>query len=245
MENKKPANLTNYILILLLVAAAFLAGMFVKDAGQGGQVAGEQEAVALDQPANPQAAPEEENAPLAEADWAKVSQGGAAEKGSKNAKVTIVEFSEYECPYCQRYVQDAYAKIFEEYGDQIRYVFHDYPLPFHANAQLTSEAARCAGDQGKYWEMHDELFAKRDEWTAATDAKTTVTNLAAGVGLNKASFTACLESGKHTQAVKDDMALGQSVGVSATPSFFINGQMLVGAQPFEAFKAIIDQELTK
>lgn len=245
MENKKPANLTNYILILLLVAAAFLAGMFVKDTASGGEVAGKQDVVVQNQPAEPQVEPEEENAPLTEADWAKVIQEGAAEKGPQNAKVTIVEFSEYECPYCQRYVQDAYAKIFAEYGDQIRYVFHDYPLPFHANAQLTSEAARCAGDQGKYWEMHDDLFEKRDEWTAATDVKATLANLAAGIGLNKASFSSCLESGKHTQAVKDDMALGQSVGVSGTPSFFVNGQRLVGAQPFEAFKTIIDQELNK
>jgi protein-disulfide isomerase len=243
MENKKPSNLTNYILILLLAAAAFLAGMYVKDSGNNGEKAGEQ-AVVQNQPTNPEAAPEEE-APLSEADWLKISQDGAAEKGSKDAPVTIIEFSEYECPFCQRYVQDAYVKIFAEYGDKIRYVFHDYPLPFHANAQITSEAARCAGDQGKYWEMHDELFEKRDEWTAATDAKVTLANLAAGIGLNKANFSSCLTSGKYTQAVKDDFALGQAVGISGTPSFFVNGQKLVGAQPFEAFKTVIDGELNK
>lgn len=98
---------------------------------------------------------------------AKIMAGPAGEKGSQDAKVTIVEFSDFQCPYCSRYVTETYAQINQTYGDKIRYLFHDYPLPFHNNAQKASEAARCAGEQGKYWEMHDLLFQNQADWSGS------------------------------------------------------------------------------
>lgn len=96
---------------------------------------------------------------------AKILENPAGEKGSQDAKVTIVEFSDFQCPYCGRYITETYPQILQNYGDKIRYLFHDYPLPFHNNAQKAAEAARCAGDQGKYWEMHDLLFQEQASWS--------------------------------------------------------------------------------
>ncbi|MFC1790475.1 DsbA family protein, partial [Patescibacteria group bacterium] len=168
-------------------------------------------------------------------------------KGDPQAPVTIVEFSEYQCPFCKRYVDEAYSQIWEKYGDKIRYIFRDYPLPFHQFAQKTAEAARCAGDQDQYWDYHDILFAKNSQWSSATETAidSVLSGFAREVGLDVNQFDSCLSSGSHTAAVTADLELGKKVGVSGTPSFFINGKMLVGAQPFEAFQAIIDGELTK
>ena len=116
-------------------------------------------------------------------------------------------------------------------------------MPFHQHAQETAEAARCAGDQGQYWEMHDLLFENQSDWSQESDITDTLVSYAGELGLNESQFSSCLESGKFTQAVKDDQALGQSVGIQGTPSFFINGQKIVGAAPYSSFKALIDREL--
>jgi protein-disulfide isomerase len=166
-------------------------------------------------------------------------------RGETGAKVTIVEFSEYQCPFCKRYIEAAYAQIWEEYEGKIRYVFRDYPLPFHQHAQKASEAARCAADQDGFWEYHDLLFENQSVWSSKTEIDQDLVAFATELSLNKSQFESCLTSGEHAQTVKDDLALGQELGVSGTPTFFINGRMLVGAQPFEAFKEIIDEELGK
>lgn len=244
-EEQKSKNLTTPILVVLLVVASFLVGSLwtkVNYIEQEGKRVEEQEGeIAQGQPSEPK--PEQPTV-LGEIDIGRIEQGGAAARGEVSAPVTIVEFSEYQCPFCQRYVQDAYQQIWQEYGDQIYYIFRDYPLQFHQHAQKTAEAARCAGDQGQYWEMHDLLFEERD-WTEKTDITSDMSNFARQLGLNQAEFANCLSSEKYTQAVKDDFALGENVGVSGTPTFFINGQMLVGAQPFAAFQVIIDEELEK
>lgn len=166
-------------------------------------------------------------------------------KGAENAKVIIVEFSEYQCPFCKRYVDETYVKIMENYGDKIKYIFRDYPLPFHQHGQATAQAARCAGDQQKYWEYHDKLFAEKERWSTGEDITETLVVFSTELGLDSNSFRDCLTSGEYAQAIKDDFALGQKVGISGTPSFFINGRKLVGAQPFEKFKNIIEEELNK
>jgi protein-disulfide isomerase len=242
-ENKKITNFTILFLVVLLVGVAFFAGttwMKVKNLEQESKRAREQEEKIVQ--VSP--APEQEGV-LAEDQIAKIQTGGAAVKGEEAAPITIVEFSDYQCPFCQRYFAETYPKIWEEYEGKIRYIFRDYPLPFHPHAQQTAEAARCAGDQGKYWEMHDLLFTKQDEWTPKQDIKTNLTTYAQKIDLNITEFSSCLSSGKYTAAVKEDFALGESVGVSGTPSFFINGKMLVGAQPFASFKSLIDLELSK
>lgn len=162
-----------------------------------------------------------------------------ASKGPKDAKVTIIEFSDFQCPYCQK-AKETVDEIMKEYGDKVRLVFKNFPLQFHNNAQKAAEAAECANDQGKFWEMHDYMFANQDK-LAVTDLKKAAKNL----GLNASDFDSCLDSGKYEGKIKSDIATGTSFGISGTPAFFINDQFLNGAVPIEDFKKIIDEELAK
>ena len=143
-------------------------------------------------------------------------------RGPSTAPVTMVEFSDFQCPFCGK------AKL----------VFRHFPLDFHKNAEKAAEASMCANEQGKFWEYHDVLF-KNQQTLEVPQLK----DHAKDVGLDTASFSACLDSGKYKKAVDDDMAAGQKVGVTGTPAFFINGVMINGAQPFDEFKKVIDQEL--
>jgi|SRR3989344_1357461 len=158
-------------------------------------------------------------------------------KGSKNSPVTLIEYSDYECPYCAR-AEATIKDVLDEYGSKIYFVYKDFPLPFHNNAQKAAEASRCALEQNKYWEYHDALF-KNQQSLDTNSLKT----YAKSLGLDEAKFSECLDSNKYTEKVKQDMEEGQSKGVTGTPTFFVNGKMLVGAQPFDAFKEIIDKEL--
>ncbi|MBU1127119.1 DsbA family protein, partial [Patescibacteria group bacterium] len=221
MEKEKK-DLTVPVLVGLLVIASFLVGSFLTRLKMDEKTPPSTE-VAKETPAQP-----EEGVVLGEDQLAKLEEGAAGIKGEENAPITIVEFSEYQCPYCKRYVDTTYGLLFEEYGDKIRYIFHDYPLSFHPHAQILSEAARCAGDQGKYWEMHDVLFGDDREFIDKTNIDEDLSSFAKKIGLNVAQFNSCLEEGTFTKAVKDDFNLGSSLGVSGTPTFFVNGQMLVG-----------------
>ncbi|RKH13935.1 hypothetical protein D7Y13_23575 [Corallococcus praedator] len=159
-------------------------------------------------------------------------------KGPENAPVTIVEFSDFECPFCSRAIASV-DQVTKTYGDKVRLVFRQFPLEFHKQAQKAAEASLCANDQGKFWEMHDALFANQKA-LGVEDLKKT----AAGLKLDTAKFNTCLDSGEKAAQVKADQADGSKVGVNGTPAFFINGIMLSGAQPFEEFKSIIDAELS-
>jgi protein-disulfide isomerase len=169
----------------------------------------------------------------------KVPVGKSASKGPADALVTIVEFSEFQCPFCSR-VLPTVKQIHETYGRDVRIVFKHNALPFHNNAQKAAEAAVEARDQGKFWELHDVLFANQQALTPEDLEKH-----AKSVGINVAKLKAALESGKHKAETDADQQLARSLGASGTPSFFINGRSLRGAQPFEAFKAVIDEELKK
>ena len=162
--------------------------------------------------------------------------------GNKNAPVTIVEFSDFQCPYCGRFFTQTLPSIKKDYIDtgKVKLVFRDFPLSFHPNAEPAAEAAECANEQGKYWEYHDKLFENQDSLSSELYIK-----LAGDLGLDVDKFKTCIETSKYKQEVEDDFNYGQSVGVSGTPTFFINGIKLVGAQPYEAFKQIIDAELAK
>ncbi len=158
-------------------------------------------------------------------------------KGPADAPITIVEFSDYECPYCVR-AEPTVREVLAAYPGKIKLVYRDYPLPMHPKAPKAAEAAHCAGDQGKYWEMHDKLFT--------TGAKLDVPDLKAHareVGVEGGKFDQCLDSGEKAKVVESHKKAGDDVGVSGTPAFFINGRLLSGAQPADAFRAIIDQEL--
>lgn len=158
-------------------------------------------------------------------------------KGPADAKVTIVEFSDFECPFCSR-VNPAIAQVMKEYEGKVRVVFRHFPLPMHPNAPKAAEASLCADDQGKFWEMHDALFANQQA-LSVPDLK----DYAKTIGLDQAKFDACLDSGSKAEQVAKDMSEGEAAGVTGTPAFFVNGRMLAGALPFEEFKKVIDAEL--
>ncbi len=201
-----------------------------------------------------------------------VVSGDGPVKGSPDAPVTIIEFSDFQCPYCAKAVvgsQAALPQVYEQYikAGKVKLVFRNYPLPFHENAQKAAEAASCAAEQNKFWEYHDKLFANQ---TALS-----VDNLkqyAKNFGLDTNKFNDCLDSGKTTAQVQKEMTDGASYGVSGTPSFFVfkgslsvdpqyiqtqaqTGQyiidlgnsnaMIIGAQPFSVFQKIIEEELKK
>lgn len=169
---------------------------------------------------------------------AEVAIDGAPTRGPENAPVTLVEFSDFQCPYCGR-VQPVLQKIRDTYKDQVKLVYKDFPLPqIHPQAPKAAEAARCAREQDKYWDYHDRLFQDAKDLTPDK-----LKRYAADLQLDTATFDACLDSGKYAAAVRQDMAQGAELGVNSTPSFFINGRFLSGAQPFSAFQTLIDEVL--
>lgn len=173
---------------------------------------------------------------------------GSAFKGNKDAKVTLIEFTDYQCPFCSRYTKDTFPEIDKEYikSGKIRYVLREFPLEsIHPLAFKAAEAAHCAGEQGKYWEIHDRFFADQK----SIGAKDLPTH-AQALGLDVSKFQACLDSGRHAKTVRKDMADGQLAGATGTPTFFVgitqpNGSVKVvntlkGAQPFFPFKVALD-----
>lgn len=157
--------------------------------------------------------------------------------GPENAEVTIVEYSDFQCPYCTRVVPTI-NQIKEKYGDRVKIVFKDFPLSSHPYAQKAAEAAQCAHEQGRFWEYHDTLFANQGSLGIAS-----LKQYASGLGLDTEQFNSCLNSGKYAAEVQEDFSDGRAAGVSGTPTFFINGKKLVGAQPFSVFESAILDEL--
>ena len=167
----------------------------------------------------------------------KVADAGRPSRGPARAPVEIIEFSDFQCPFCLR-AHPTVAQVLSTYGDRVRFVYRHYPLPNHPSARPAAEAAACAGEQGKFWEYHDRLFDNQDKLGAA-DLK----RHAAALALDTEKFDACVDTHKYKKDVDADVAAGEEAGVSGTPAFFINGRQLSGAQPFEAFKHVIDEEL--
>ena len=159
--------------------------------------------------------------------------------GDPDAPVKIVEFSDFQCPFCKRFVDQTKDLIFQEYGDAIYFEYRDFPLnSIHPSAQKAAEAAECAAEQGMFWEMHDTIF--NNQSAIGVDS---LKGYAADLGLDTAQFDSCLDTGKYAAEVQADLDDGQNAGVTGTPAFFINGIKVVGAQPFSVFKQIIDAEL--
>ncbi|HCE30750.1 TPA: disulfide bond formation protein DsbA [Candidatus Daviesbacteria bacterium] len=171
-----------------------------------------------------------------------VSPGDIPFKGQKNAPVTIIEFSDFQCPYCERFYTQSLPLIDENYikTGKVKLYFRNFPLGFHQYAQKAAEASECANEQGKFWEYHNKLFENQN--SLDTDS---LKKYASGLGLDAGKFNSCLDSGKMKSIVQKDFDDGAKYGVTGTPAFFINGIIVVGAQPYEAFKQIIDQELNK
>jgi protein-disulfide isomerase len=160
--------------------------------------------------------------------------------GSASAPVTIVEFSDFQCPFCQR-VAPTLKQVQKTYGDKVRIVWKDFPLTqIHPEAFKAGEAAHCAGEQGKFWEYHDRLFANQQALQPDSLKK-----YAADAGLDAAKFNACVDTSKYGDRVREGVAQGSRLGVNSTPTLYINGRMLSGAQPYEAIAAVIDEELAR
>ena len=166
-----------------------------------------------------------------------IAEADRPAKGPAGAPVEIVEFSDFECPFCLNAFPTV-NQVISTYGNRIRFVYRHYPLPNHPRARPAAEAAQCAHEQGKFWEYHDRLFGNQ-----ALLGDEDLKQHAARLGLDAAQFNACYDSQKYKADVDTDIRAGNEAGVSGTPAFYINGRMLSGAQPFEAFKRIIDEEL--
>ena len=193
------------------------------------------------QPAPPQEIPE-----------ATVSIDDDPVKGTIDAPVTIIEFSDYQCPFCGRFFANTFPEINKKYieSGKVKYVFRDFPLEFHKQAPKASEAAECPGEKGKYWEMHDKLFENQNALTVDK-----LKQYAAEIGLGTDSFNACIDGGKYADEIKNDTDDGKKAAVSGTPTFFIGktqgskkeivGKRLVGARPFSSFAEVIEQLLAE
>jgi len=168
----------------------------------------------------------------------KVPADKAPQKGPSDALITIVEFSDFQCPFCSR-VEPTIKQITDTYGKDVRVLWRNNPLPFHDKAALAAEAAMEANDQGKFWEYHDKMFGNQQAL-----ARENLEQYAKDLNLNMAKFKAALDTNKHKAAIDADQKLARDLGASGTPSFFINGRSLRGAQPFEEFKKVVDEELT-
>ena len=182
---------------------------------------------------------------------ASIDIAGAPANGSSTAPVTLIEISDYHCPFCKRHVQQTQPQLYSEYvnSGKVRHVFLHYPIEqLHPDAYRSHEAATCAGDQGKFWEMHAKLFE------APLRTVDQLVTAAQAIGLDVNAFRTCLESGKHSKAVKDSVARIQKLGVNGTPHFLVGrtpkgggpvtvSKVVEGAQPYGAFKTALDEVL--
>jgi protein-disulfide isomerase len=176
---------------------------------------------------------------VAGADASAIDPGGHPQRGPDDAPVTIIEFGDFQCPYC-RAAEGTLREVRQRYGNKVRLVYMDFPLSFHANAMNAAMAARCAGEQGKFWQYHDALFANQAA-LSADDLKARAESLR----LNTAKFDACFDDRKYESDILSDKADGKRAGADGTPYFVINGDPLSGAAPFSAFEVLIDRSLTQ
>jgi len=159
--------------------------------------------------------------------------------GPAAAPVEIIEFSDFQCPFCKQ-LTDTLETLKAQYGDDLRLIFKDYPLPSHPQAFKAAEAGLCANEQGKFWELHDVMFGRQDALMVEN-----LKQYAGELGMDQATFDACLDSGRFAAQVNADLRAGQGYGVSSTPTVFVNGRPVLGAAPADTFRQIIDDELER
>ncbi|HVO42393.1 MAG TPA: DsbA family protein [Aggregatilineales bacterium] len=166
----------------------------------------------------------------------KVDPGDGPAWGPADAKVTVVEFSDFQCPYCELFYQQTYPLLKKNYGDKIRFVFRNFPLPTHQNAMPAALAAECANEQGKFWDYHDVLFSNQNDLT-----RDGFLRYADQVGIaDKTKFTQCYDSQKYLSKIQTDMNAGEGYFVAGTPTFYINGVFVEGAQPYSVMQEVIE-----
>jgi protein-disulfide isomerase len=168
-----------------------------------------------------------------------IKVAGAPTKGPKNAPVTLVVFSDFQCPYCSRAVPTL-KEIEKQYAGKVKMIFKHQPLPMHSNAKAAAMASMAANEQGRFWEMHDKLFANQQSLDPAS-----LERFASELGLDMGKFKVAMDSNKFEAYISADSSEGTRVGANGTPTFFVNGRQIVGAQPFDSFKRVIDEELKK
>ncbi|HEX8707910.1 MAG TPA: thioredoxin domain-containing protein [Pyrinomonadaceae bacterium] len=172
-------------------------------------------------------------------------------RGGQRARVAIIEYSDFQCPFCGSYSRETYPQLDENYlkTGKVKYVFRDFPLPMHPHAEQAAEAARCAGEQSKFWEMHDRLFANQ-EALAASD----LFGHARALGLDTGKFNQCMMSKRHAGQIRESMREGERLGIDGTPAFLIAVarpgssqfkivKLLIGAESYESFKTVLDEAL--
>lgn len=217
------------VLFILLLVSIFTHGF-----GFGGEASPTGAAAA------PEAAeqPQEEPAPII--DVKNLNLEGVSFLGKKDAPVTIVIYDDFQCPFCARFETQTWPQLKKEYVDtgKVKFYFKHFPLGFHPNAQPASEATECAAEQGKFWKLHDKIFTNQGELSEENLKK-----WAEELKLDMTKFNECYDSNKYAERVSKDLEEGQSIGIRGTPSFVIQDELLVGAQPFEAFKEVIDRKL--
>jgi len=235
---QRPKTYTPFLVVLLIIAS-FLLGMLVTKVQY------------LEQNGSPTvaqagtAAQQGNQAPQVGAK-VDVADGNLPIMGDKNAKVKVIEFADFQCPFCEQWFKTVEPSIISDYvkTGKVQFIWRDYAF-LGQESTWAAEAARCANDQGKFWEFHDYLYQHQGQENSGAFNKDKLEGFAADMGLDTASFNSCLDSDKYASQVSTDQADGQKAGVSGTPTIFINGQSIVGAQPYSAFKTVIDQELSK
>jgi protein-disulfide isomerase len=168
---------------------------------------------------------------------APISMKGVPARGASNSHVTLLEYADYECPYCQQ-IQPVLDKIEAEFKGKLTFAYKDYPLPMHANAQKAAEAAHCAGVQGKYWEYHDQMDANKRLDPAS------LKGYASDLKLDTAAFDSCLATGQQAEVVKENFAEAQALGLQGTPTLFVNGRYISGNLTYERIRGVISEELS-
>lgn len=234
-----PKSYTPYLMVLLLIAS-FLLGMLItkvqyleKGLGTtGGTPAGAQQAGA--QPS------------LAPGKPVNVAVGNLPVLGNKDAKVKVIEFADFQCPFCEKWYTDVGKNLINDYvkTGKIAFYWRDYPF-LGQESNWSAGAARCANEQGKFWEFHDYLYTHQGQENSGAFSKDNLKKFAADLGLNTDQFNSCLDADKYSKDYQADLSDGQKAGVNGTPTVFINGVPVVGAQPYTAFQTAIDQALAK
>jgi len=167
--------------------------------------------------------------------------------GDKDAPVTIIEYSDFQCPFCRTFYENAYQSIKSEYIDKgiVRLVYRHMPLNFHAAAVPSAHAVECAAEQDKFWELHDAIFENQTLLGTGTVDYTQedIRQWVLDIGVDASDFDKCMDSDKYVDKIKQDISDAARLGINGTPSFVINGRVIVGAQPFEAFRQVIEAEL--
>jgi len=174
----------------------------------------------------------------------KVALGAAPQKGDADAKVTIVEWSDFQCPFCGRVI-DTLHQIERSYGSDVRFVFKHNPLPMHPDAPFAAKAAVAAQRQGKFWQMHDKLFEANNSRQAEALQRAKVEQMARDIGLDMDKFARDANSPEVDEAIRNDQSEAARLGAGGTPAFFINGARISGAMPYDNFKSVIDAQLRR